>query len=205
MCCRDMDGNPDDGDKHITAQIHNLDTDEIISMDVTGWTASMPSVWQAAFPTEPLHVFINDSLLDYPDYWWGPMYCETETGESDFLYLRDSAGNPDTQFKTVAAVTNSGGWAVASGDFNGDGLSDVVHSNSNGQVYINYGAVSFSPSPGQTVTDPEGRPGFGFYMASAGDINNDGFDELIVAMDWNVGIVNLYMGSASGLNDTPSQ
>jgi hypothetical protein len=201
----DMDGNPDDGDKHITAQIYNLDTDEIITMDVTGWTAVMPSVWQAAFPTEPLHLFINDSLLDYPDCWWGPMYCEVETGESDYLYLRDRDGNPDSHSKTVAAVTNSGGWAVTSGDFNGDGLSDVVHSNSNGQVYINYGAVSFSPSPGQTLTDPDGRAGFGFFVASAGDVNNDGFDELIVAMDWNVGIVNLYMGSASGLSDTPSQ
>jgi hypothetical protein len=197
-------GNPDELGKRVTARFYNIDTDEETTADVTGWYASPPDVWEAEFSAEPMHVFVDDSLVDVNNWWWGSQYCEAVTGETGHLYLRDTDGNPDENVKTVAAVVNSGGWAVASGDFNGDGRADVVHSDSN-KIYINYGASEFSPSPGQILTAPAGQVGFGFFVASAGDVNNDGFDELIVAAQWNAGVVYLYMGSASGLSDTPSQ
>jgi hypothetical protein len=197
-------GNPDELGQQVTAHFYNFDTGEATTVAVTGWHPSPPDVWDAEFSSEPMHVFVDDALIDVTNWWWGPQYCEAETGKTDHLYLRDTEGNPDNKGKTVAAVVNSGGWAVASGDFNGDGQTDVVHSNSN-KIFINYGASEFSPSPGQILTAPAGQAGFGFFVASAGDVNNDGFDDLIVSAEWNSGVVYLYMGSASGLSADPSQ
>ncbi|MBN2359787.1 MAG: FG-GAP repeat protein [Deltaproteobacteria bacterium] len=51
---------------------------------------------------------------------------------------------------------------------------------------------------------------FGFSVASAGDVNNDGYDDVIVGapyftfMETNEGKVFVYHGSASGLNTLPS-
>lgn len=105
------------------------------------------------------------------------------------------------------------GWSITSGDFNGDVLSDVVVSNpyydgvnfNTGEVYVYYGNKEFSTEPSQILIDPDGNTvdEFGFYVASAGDVNNDGFDELLVAMNWGVNKVYLYMGSKQGLSDTP--
>lgn len=197
-------GDPDELGTRVTARFYNFDSGEETTVDVTGWHASPPDVWEAEISAEPMHVFVENSLVDVNDWWWGAQYCEAETGQAGHLYLRDTDGNPDDNAKTVAAVVNSGGWAVASGDFNGDGHADVVYSDSN-KIYINYGASEFSPSPGQILNAPAGQAGFGFFVASAGDVNNDGFDELIAAAEWNAGVVYLYMGSASGLSDTPSQ
>jgi len=123
--------------------------------------------------------------------------------ESNVLYLNDTEGNPDVTGKTITAVVRSGGWSVTSGDFNGDGLSDVVDSNHGAEVYVHYGNDEFSTMPDQILTDPEGDWFLGFYVASAGDVNNDGFDELIVAMNWGVNKVYLYMGTPQGLSDAP--
>ena len=198
------EGNPVDTGKTVHVHLYDYWTYEESVLDVTGWTPSPPSVWQVEFPTEPIHVFVDDLLLD-SDWWYGPLRCEQEPGQAGYLYLKDAQGNPDAEGKTVAAVFNSGGWAVASADFNGDGFDDVVHSNNGSQIYINYGAQEFSTPAGQILSSPEEGVSFGFNVASAGDVNHDGFDDLIVAMDWGAKTVYLYMGSAEGLNQTPDR
>lgn len=103
------------------------------------------------------------------------------------------------------------GWSVTSGDFNGDDLADVVVSDpiGDGEVYIYYGNDDFSIMPDQILADTDGDSGFGFYIASASfmkpaDINDDGFDDLIVAMDWGVNKVYVYMGTSEGLENAPN-
>jgi Putative metal-binding motif/FG-GAP-like repeat len=199
------EGNPDVAGKTIIAYIYDDQTQNYLQETIFDWSAASPTVWQAGMIFEPLHVFVNNQLYDgYQKWWWGPLYCEEQTGDDGFLYLRDSDGNPDTMAKKIEAVVETGGWGVTSGDFNGDGLSDVVHSNHGSQIFINYGALEFNASSVQVLISPEGQAVFGFFVASAGDVNNDGYDELLVSMDWGEDKVYLFMGSESGLSDTPS-
>ncbi len=207
----DTAGNPDSEGNPVVVTVHNEQSGENSNLNVTGWASSSPAVWQVSFPGKPIHVSVDETLFD--QYWWyGKSTCGgAEAGQDHFLYLRDSGGNPDFKGKVTTAIVETGGWATSSGDFNGDGLQDVVHSNGGqmqqvaDRVYINYGAPEFSPSPKQILTSPNGEEGFGYFVASAGDVNNDGFDDLLVAMDWGVGKVFLFMGSQSGLDNTPSQ
>lgn len=203
----DAAGNPDTVGSTVTVYVYNDQS----SIDVTGWTAIPPAVWQISFPMEPIHVFVDDVVSDQ-NWWYGPKKnCPEQTGQPGLLYMRDQDGNPDVTGKTTLTVMNTGGWAVASGDFNGDGLQDVVHSNGGQKpgfpagIYVNYGAPAFSPIPRQILDNPNGESGFGFYVTSAGDVNNDHYDDLLVAMDYGVGKVYLYNGSAFGLENTPSQ
>jgi hypothetical protein len=102
------------------------------------------------------------------------------------------------------------GWGVTSGDFNGDGLIDIAVSDpvydgtagNTGAVFIYLGDTAFQTTPSQTLEDPEGVQGnqFGFYVSGVGDTNADGFDDLLVAMGWNVDKAYLLYGSASGLS-----
>ncbi len=197
---RDEEGNPDLTGRSIVAEY--LDSSHVLqTLPVTGWQATTESVFQAGLATGPIHLVLDGSF--YGDWWWGPLSCFTvSTGESDTLYLRTPDGNPDVAGKEVYAVTRSGGWTVISGDFNGDGLKDVAHSNGAG-VFVNYGQNSFQPIPAATLTDSGGQPVAAFEAASAGDVNGDGFDDLLVFLGYGAGDAYLYMGSAAGLSDAP--
>ena len=106
--------------------------------------------------------------------------------------------------------------AVPIGDVNGDGCDDVaakaqdpVHETS---VQVFYGSPN-GPSPGPVWTAHSEQRGSGFgdkAIASAGDVNGDGYDDLLVgAMRFsgrlhNSGKVYLYLGSAQGLSAKPA-
>ncbi|MEM7704550.1 MAG: Ig-like domain-containing protein [Pseudomonadota bacterium] len=93
------------------------------------------------------------------------------------------------------------GFAMAAVDFNGDGLSDLVVSAPNdsplgrnlaGSVYVVFGTSQTIPDPFNVAT-LDGSSGFrilgksgraGWSVANAGDINNDGVDDLLVGAPW---------------------
>ncbi|MBI4508485.1 MAG: FG-GAP repeat protein, partial [Deltaproteobacteria bacterium] len=112
------------------------------------------------------------------------------------------------------------GASVASaGDVNGDGRDDIIVGASQrtnvetneGRAYVYYGTatgVSFTPA---WVTEPnQAQAQFGAAVASAGDVNGDGFDDIAVGAwlydgnEANDGRVFVYHGSASGLPSQPS-
>jgi hypothetical protein len=153
-------------------------------------------------PAQPRVLHIDGTI--YENWWWGPTFsCDVAIGEPDTLYLIDSDGHPQETGKFISISEETGGWSVASGDFNGDGLIDVIHSNLAPEVFVNYGSETFSSIPDQILEDPEGDSIMGFYVASAGDIDHNGCDDLIVAMGWGNNKVYLYMGTPRGLNNTP--
>ncbi len=103
------------------------------------------------------------------------------------------------------------------GDVNGDGYEDVIVGAplfDNGQVdegaaFLYYGsAAGLSASPGWNAQSNQVGAQFGFSVSTAGDINNDGYDDVIIGAPYfdnveiNEGRVFLYMGSSTGLNTT---
>ncbi|MBD2295802.1 FG-GAP repeat protein [Anabaena sphaerica FACHB-251] len=94
----------------------------------------------------------------------------------------------------------SGHSVSAAGDINGDGIDDLVigapfadpNGESSGAAYIVFGKNSFSSTPTINLSSLNGTNGFiinglaaedelGYKVSNAGDINKDGFDDLIIA------------------------
>jgi hypothetical protein len=105
-----------------------------------------------------------------------------------------------------ASSANKGlGLAVASGDVNNDGVSDLLISAS-GKVLVYFGGASFAPSvnaPNITVTSSSS--GFGSALAVIGDLDGNGTREIaigapkaVVNGNRDTGTVSLISGAATG-------
>jgi hypothetical protein len=104
-----------------------------------------------------------------------------------------------------AAVDASWGSTV---DVNGDGYADFISSASdsvspNGQVYIYLGSSTGLPAAASaTLVSPDDQQrGFGTSVTSAGDVNGDGFADVVVGSGSEV---YLYLGGPDGLSSTPA-
>ncbi len=139
-----------------------------------------------------------------------------------FVYL-GSGGEPHP-FAVWSPESNQAearfGAAVASaGDVNGDGFSDVIvgaPSLDNGQTnegaaYVYYGsAAGPATTPSWSAEGNQAEAQFGYSVASAGDVNGDGYSDVIVGAyrhdngEEDEGRAYLYLGSAAGLAATPA-
>src|SRR3989338_763528 len=120
-------------------------------------------------------------------------------------------GNPDVVL-TDPDNTNDDLFGVtvsSAGDINGDGYSDVIvganladgGGTNRGRAYIFYGASSLaSPDgdPNVVLTDPDNTNSdqFGYSVSEAGDVNGDGYSDVIVGAYYANG-----GGSARGRGD----
>jgi len=108
-----------------------------------------------------------------------------------------------------AASPNDGyGEAVAAGDFNGDGYSDiVVGARGDAKAYVYYGSPAGIPTTPSLVLTGEGQGGEYGRNATAGDINGDGFIDVIIGahgFNNHQGKVYVYLGGPNGLSPTPA-
>jgi len=129
-----------------------------------------------------------------------------------YVYLGSELGLSATASWTVAgeATNDLFGCSVATvGDINGDGFSDVAvgAGGGTGKAYVYLGSASgLSTTASLTVTGEATNDYFGYPVATAGDVNGDGFSDMIVGASRNAdytGKAYVYLGSASGLSAIP--
>ena len=115
------------------------------------------------------------------------------------LNLSDLNGNNGFTINGINAYDGLGRSVSSAGDVNGDGFDDIIigatgadpnGNNSVGQSYVVFGtsggfAASFDRSSldgsnGFTINGIDGSDFSGYSVSSAGDVNGDGFDDIII-------------------------
>jgi FG-GAP repeat len=123
-------------------------------------------------------------------------YPEIASLGQAYLYFGGPALD-DVADLVIPAPAGGAGWfgvSVASaGDFNGDGYPDFIigaqQAGNEGKAFIYYGGPSLDATPDFTLTGESTGAliAFGASVASAGDVNEDGFDDVIVGAPWYPG------------------
>jgi hypothetical protein len=111
----------------------------------------------------------------------------------------------------LGSVDDFGESIACAGDVNGDGYADLVVGSGDaiGSVYVYSGGPSGFGATHTTLSnpDPTGHKDFGYQLASAGDVNDDGYSDLAVATVLSAGdggtarmsSIYVYLGGSSGL------
>ena len=138
------------------------------------------------------------------------------------IFYGSSAGpsiSPDWTY-TNSSITKFGFSVSGAGDINGDNFSDVIVGSpyySNGEtnegiVYVFYGSpTGLSNSPDWEYESNKQFAKTGYSVSSAGDFNNDGYDDVIIGSPGYLnhefpdayGRVSIFLSSQTGLSNTP--
>lgn len=148
-------------------------------------------------------------------------YANGQSSEGGaFIYHGSAAGISTTPATTLESNQIGGGMGrsvTSAGDVNGDGYDDVavgVYTYSNGQsgegrVYVYHGSASGIPTtPVTTIESNQALANIGVSVCGAGDVNNDGYDDLIAGanlydnIETDEGRAFIYHGSAAGIGAT---
>lgn len=128
----------------------------------------------------------------YDDVIVGSIYNDdagTNAG-SAYLYFGGSTmnGGSDLYFTGEAASDEFGSSVSSAGDINGDGISDVIigaprndaGGTNAGRTYIYFGGLSLNGIADVTMTGETDGDELGYSVSTAGDVNNDGFSDVII-------------------------
>ncbi|MGE0784391.1 MAG: FG-GAP-like repeat-containing protein [Sandaracinaceae bacterium] len=143
----------------------------------------------------------------------GDGLADAAIGSEDraYVYYGDAAGpslsdafNPPGN----PSLESEFGFTACAGDFNNDRLGDVLVGAPGGPNEVAYRYFGGPTPVPQRLSEPTGTRGrFGESIGGGGDVNGDGFaDVMVAAANTNAGadgVVHLYLGSASGLPPTP--
>ncbi|MEW5985349.1 MAG: FG-GAP-like repeat-containing protein [Chloroflexota bacterium] len=160
----------------------------------------------------------------YSDVTIGAPYFDNEQIDEGKVYVShgSAAGLEATPSWTLEANQDGAllGWAVgAAGDVNGDGYSDLIlgakdsdngHTDE-GQAYVYNGGVNgLADSYSWIAESNQASANLGAAVGSAGDVNGDGYSEVVVAADHfdngetDEGRTYLSYGAAAGLATIPA-
>lgn len=170
------------------------------AVDATG--RALPAQFAVTRPGT-LAIVVDDSIAAYP------------------ITIDPLASSPGWTAESNQANAELGFSVSTAGDVNGDSFSDVLvgaarydnGQNDEGRVFVYYGSASgLATAPAWTAESNQANALFGCSVAPAGDVNGDGFGDVIVgALGYDNGQVDegrvfVWYGSASGLgpSGTPS-
>jgi hypothetical protein len=205
------------------------------SMDVS----SVPPNQTIMSSPENVSLYLNDTLVwryDGPDYGFfglqDSFVNESATMESQFgpsggqtitkirLPKRANVQNASFEVDCEAAwkgliletnLTGAGNFGTSigdAGDVNNDGYDDLIvgaptTNASQGAVYIFFGGSVMDNGPDVVLTGENPGDCFGYSVAGIGDMDNDGYDDVVVGAPYNdamgpdSGKVYIYRGGAS--------
>jgi hypothetical protein len=152
-------------------------------------------------------------------------YCYTNDQASEgraFVFHGSASGLSTTPDWTAESDQENPGFAYSvscAGDVNGDGYSDVIvgadafdnGEENEGRAYVYHGGpAGLSTSPDWVAECNQIDAYFGCSVTGAGDVNNDGYDDVIVgAYGYDIGGATdagrayVYHGASSGLSSSP--
>jgi|GEM_PF-1136573 len=147
-----------------------------------------------------------------------PYYDNGNTNEGKAtVYLGSSTGLATSPVWTLEKNTDDmllGSSVASAGDINGDGYSDVIIGcpkyQTYGRVYVYKGySAGISSSGYWYYSDGQTDEEFGVSVSSAGDVNGDGYSDILIGAKYydnaqtNEGKAYLFLGSASGISASP--
>lgn len=145
-----------------------------------------------------------------------PLYTTNFKSECGMIAIYPGSGNgiDDANYTIVYAPAGGTklGSSLATADVNGDGFADVIggaaqSSGGEGSVYIWHGASGGIPAgtlSNSNIKSNTPNAAFGTSVSNAGDVNGDGFAEIIVGAPGvsngqnNEGVARVYYGSMGG-------
>ena len=161
----------------------------------------------------------DDIIIGAPKY-----LVAGERSGSAFIYLGSAGGVSDLlqrQLTPPGGITGSlfGAAVEGAGDVNGDGYDDIIvgasyHHELNGHegaVYVYHGGLGgIATNPNWSKIGPGNDIQFGFAVSGAGDVNHDGYDDILVGAPYygsnnsSEGAAYLFLGSETGLSTEPA-
>ena len=168
-----------------------------------------PSTGQFGFHVAGLGDVDGDG---YPEVGVGAPFSDGRSGRV-YVYSGGPTGLDATPHVVSGPV--SGGYfglAFDGGDVNGDGYADLVASSycyggCRGRVYVfEGGPAGLAASPATAIDGPTTLSYYGQAVASGGDTDGDGCDDVVVGgygAASGEGVVDVFLGSASGLGTSP--
>ena len=149
----------------------------------------------------------------YADVIVGAWFYNSETGRTYVYHGSENGLNTTPAFIATGEEPFSyfGRAVGTAGDVNADGYDDVIigafqYFNATGRAYVYLGSANgLGATPAFTATGETSFDGFGVSVGTAGNVNADGYADIIVGALWTggAGRAYVYQGAANGLSPTP--
>ncbi len=149
----------------------------------------------------------------YDDVIVGAYAYSISTGRA-YVYHGSSTGTLGTATTTLTGPSGSyfGLSVSGAGDVNNDGYDDIIvgayyYSSGTGRAYVHHGSTTGVSTTATTTITGTSASSLGKAVSGAGDINNDGYDDVIVGAPnyaSGAGLAYVYKGSSTGVSSTAS-